>query len=251
MNQITEEFKNLLIIGLTIAIVILLGGVGYVSQTKELVPKNQIVKTNTSPKEISFDDLAPSIQNRYILRDTHLDQMSQYELEKEQLLKQLEKTTEKPKDHSLLEKTALMQKEKDLQIIEESEKLKLETTDTPKNYKTYTCKSFEHGSIVVPSECKKNLYEFIDKHKTTAKFFELIGMVDGSEFKLIRKLEDVYGSSEVKEVKKYVQIGLSRQRVIEITWLANEKLKDDVALNIVNYTIHTDDKRGFIIRAYY
>lgn len=254
MENGKDEFKNLLISGLGVTLLLALGFMGYTYQTKEIVPKNSVAKMN---KGNSFEDLPPSVQDKYISKSTYLTELSQIESEKEQLARELQEIVDDTKQQALLKKTAVMQKDLDKQIIDETnQNINQNTmTNTPltdrTKFKTYTCKSFEKGSIVTPSSCKKGLYQFLDKHKEKAKEFEVIGMVDKTEFKLIQNLEDVYGTSEVKEVKKYVQIGLSRQRVIEVTWLAKQHLPKYTPIGAVNYTVYSNNKRGFVIRAYY
>lgn len=244
-----DDLKNLLITGLSIGLTVALGFMGYVYTTQDITPKNQAT-TKMQMQEPTFDSLAPSIQDQYMSKSEHLEELRKVELEKEQLSQKINDIAQANSNEDLLQKTALMQKENDemimsgTQIAEEKEKIS-------KQYKTYTCKSFEKGSILVPKSCKKELYAFLDTYKTQAHKFEVIGMVDDTEFKLIRNLEDVYGSSEVKEVKKYVQIGLSRQRVIETTWLAKQHINNAVKVSAVNYTVYSDDKRGFVIRAYF
>ncbi len=230
MHNITEgkeDFKGLIIIGLTMMIVILLGGVGYIYKTKKIVPKNSIAPSIPTTETSSVDNNLPSdIQENYILKSTHIQELHKIKKEKELL-------------------------EKDLEDIIDNTIHSNAVTDHLQ-FKTYTCKSFQKGSIAVPRSCEKSLYKFLDTYKHKAKKFEIIGMVDRSEFKLIQKVEDVYGpTAEVKEIKKYVQIGLSRQRVIETTWLAKQYLPKYAIINPVNYNLYNNDKRGFVIRAYF
>jgi hypothetical protein len=84
-----------------------------------------------------------------------------------------------------------------------------------------------------------------------AKKYEVIGMVDDIDFKFINKLKDVYVAKKVKELSKYSQIGLSRQRVIEASWLIKEHIGNYSDIKTVNYTIHSQNKKGFVVRAYY
>lgn len=244
----TDELKNILLIGLTIALASSLGFVGYTYTTKDITPKGGL-----STEELTFKSLPPSIQQGYISREQHFLELDKIEKEKEVLAKELEEIISNTKQQEFLKKTAKMQKDLDAQLIQENNEFITQKSkrDEQSNFKTYTCKSFQKGSINVPNSCKKALYKFIDKYKTQAKGFEVIGMVDKTEFKLIQNLEDVYGNDEVKRVKKYVQIGLSRQRVIETTWLVKERLQNGKKIGAVNYTVYSKNKRGFVIRAYF
>lgn len=248
-----DSLKNLIITGLTLAVVVLLGGAGYIYATKDIVPKNKASNNYAEDDNIVFENLPPSIQDRYIAKSVHIAEIERVESQKEQLAQEITELANDDRKKELLQKTALMQKDLDEQIIDDTKQRTMENTSITDRtkFKTYTCKSFVKGSIVTPSSCKKELYQFLDKHKEKAKEFEVIGMVDKTEFKLIQNLEDVYGSSEVKEVKKYVQIGLSRQRVIEVTWLARQYLPKNTPIGAVNYTVYSNNKRGFVIRAYF
>ena len=243
----TDELKNLLLTGLGISLVATLGLMGYTYATKDIIPKG------SSKQELTFEKLPPSIQQKYIQREEHFKALDKIEKEKELLAYDLEGIIEDSKQQEFLKKTARMQKELDEELIQEKNQVSKVTKKTSdrKKFKTYTCTSFEKGSIDIPNSCKKELHKFIDKYKEQAKEFEIIGLVDETEFKLIQSLENVYGSQEVKRVKKYVQVGLSRQRVIETTWLTKARLKDNVKVGAVNYTVYSNNKRGFVIRAYF
>jgi len=244
----TNELKNLLLTGLGIALTISLGLIGYTYLTKDITPKGI-----SSKKNLTFEKLPPSIQQGYIPREEHFEALEKVEKEKDLLAYDLEGIISDSKQQDFLKKTAKMQKDLDEQIIQENGEKSIQTkrvSDRSK-FKTYTCKSFQKGSINVPASCKKALYKFLDRYKKDAKEFELIGMVDETEFKLIQSLEDVYGTDEVTRVKKYVQVGLSRQRVIETTWLVKERLKKSIKVGAVNYTVYSGNKRGFVIRAYF
>jgi len=244
----TDELKNLLLTGFGISLAASLGFMGYTYATKEITPKG-----TSSKKELTFEDLPPSVQQGFISRDEHFIELAKIEEEKTLLSRELQESKQDPKQQAFLKKTAKMQKDLDEQLIQDNGDNipKVNKPSDRLKFKTYTCKSFEKGSITVPKSCKKELYSFIDKYKLKAKEFEVIGMVDKTEFKLIQNLEDVYGNDEVKRVKKYVQIGLSRQRVIESTWLVKERLEKNKKIGAVNYTVYSKNKRGFVIRAYF
>ena len=116
-------------------------------------------------------------------------------------------------------------------------------------FKTYTCKTLKNGVIYVSKKCKKDLVSFLKKN-SDAKLYEIIGMVDTAEFRLIKKLEDVYGKNNIGNLSKYAQIGLARKRVIEATWVVKNNLDKNANIKNVNYSITVKDKRGFVVRAY-
>ncbi len=87
--------------------------------------------------------------------------------------------------------------------------------------------------------------------KTDAKIFEVIGMVDIKEFKILNKLRQNNDTPEVDRISNFAQLGLSRQRVIEATWGIKGYLGTQTNIKVVNYTIVSKKKyKGFIVRAY-
>jgi hypothetical protein len=219
---------------------------GYIYRTKNIVPKGD---------KKTFDELPVNIQEKYIPKSDMLSLQEQLQDAKEQI-KQLKKKLDQkqdmtssltPTDKKMDTKQAIKER-----VIEKIVKVSDSIDKT--NYKTYTCKTFDPAGISIPKACKKSLFTFLDTNKN-AKLFEIIGLVDDKEFRLIKNLEDVYGVKKIKNIKKYVQRGLSRQRVIEMTWLIKEhfhNLGDEYfKLNAVNYTLYSKNKRGFVIKAYF
>jgi len=78
----------------------------------------------------------------------------------------------------------------------------------------------------------------------------VIGLIDQQEFRLIEKLEDVYGKKRLGNLSKYAQTGLSKQRVIEASWVVRQHLGKKAIIDPVNYIITKKNKRGFVVKAY-
>jgi len=144
-----------------------------------------------------------------------------------------------------VEKIVEIEKYSDKNLLSENQK----TINKSNNFNTYTCKSMASGSIQISQKCKNDLHRFLENNKNS-KMFEVIGMIDSKDFKLLNKLKDVYGEKRIKHLSKYSQIGLSRQRVIEASWLLKKYLGDYRNIKTVNYTVNAKDKKGFIVRAY-
>lgn len=218
---------------------------GYIYQTKSIVPKGD---------KKTFDDLPLYIQEQYVPKSDMLSLQEQLQDSKEQI-KQLKGQLDQKQDmrSPLVPNNKLDAKQEVREKVIEKI-VKVPDTIDKTNYKTYTCKSFDPAGISIPDSCKKSLFTFLDTNKN-AKLFEIIGLVDDREFRLIKNLEDVYGVKKIKDIKKYVQRGLSRQRVVEMTWLIKEHFHnlgdDDFKLNAVNYTLYSKNKRGFVIKAYF
>ncbi|MEA2018277.1 MAG: hypothetical protein U9N59_07505, partial [Campylobacterota bacterium] len=155
---------------------------------------------------------------------------------------------------NLFEKIVEVEKVVEVEKIIEVEKVVEKIVEIPVSidktkYKTFTCKTLKNGTVYVSKQCKKNLISFLKKNND-AKMYEVIGMVDSAEFRLIKKLEDVYGKNKIGNLSKYAQIGLSRKRVIEAIWVVKKSLPKNKNITNVNYTITSKDKRGFVVRAY-
>jgi len=116
-------------------------------------------------------------------------------------------------------------------------------------FDTYTCNNMLGGSIEISNQCKKELYKFLDQYKNS-RLFEVIGAVDENDFNLMNTLRDVYGEPRIKELAKYAQLGLAKQRVTEAKWLVGEYLGETKNIDTVGYTIQSKGIRGFVIRAY-
>lgn len=247
LQPIESGISNIITIVLGATVLGLLVFGGYIYQTKQIIPKE---------KEISFQQLPQKLQDNYISKEDMLDlekELSVTKAEVSQLKEQLE--NEKIRKELSISSITPEQLETKVEIKEKVIEKVVKLTDSidKTNYKTFTCKSFEAGGIVIPSSCKQELFSFLETNKD-AKLLEIIGLVDNMEFRLIKNLEEVYGKQKIKDIKKYVQRGLSRQRVVEMTWLIKEfsnKKKKNFNLNAVNYTLYSKNKRGFVIKAYY
>lgn len=120
------------------------------------------------------------------------------------------------------------------------------------------CYNLGEGSYIINYQCKKNIIAYVNKHKD-AKYFEIIGIVDNSEFKLYKNLEnhkilyDVLGvtPASVKLMKKLTNSGLAKHRAIEASWI----IKANTNQTAITYNPHyhitsTEGKKGMLVRAY-
>ena len=164
---------------------------------------------------------------------------------------EVERIVEKPIEiEKIVEVEKIIEIEKKVEVEKVVEKIiEIPVMINKNNYSTYTCKTLKNGSKQISKKCKKDLIEFLDKNQD-AKMYVVIGMVDDFEFKLIKTLKDVYGKNRVGNIAKYAQKGLSRQRVIEATWIVKNNVAKNANIKNVNYTIDSKDKRGFVVRVY-
>lgn len=257
-QQEQPQQSNGLIYILLFIIVVLLGYIGYLHGTKEIVQKDHIKDNYIKKEDVSFDTLPLYIQDKYVLKSLYDYKVNQLETQNLSTLKKLEEAVVK-KEPKVVEKIIATQNnthtrmDTSIALIPEDQKVDdIATSDTMgkagKTY-TYTCKTLKSSSEYITKECKKALLEFLNNNKD-AKRFEVIGLIDKQEFKLIEKLEDVYGKQRVGNLSKYAQHGLSKQRVVEASWVIRQYLGKQVQIDSVNYTITHKNKRGFVVKAY-
>lgn len=251
-QQIEKPNNTLMYIFLSLS-VILLGYIAYIYTTNEIINKSELKNKYVLKRDLSFDILPSYVKSKYIEVYEHAEQVNELknEIREISLINAVPKVVEKIVE---VEKIVKVPVEK----IVEVEKIVTVTAPIQKennslsnssSFNTYTCKSMDEGSIKISSSCIKNLHNFLDNNKN-AKKFEVIGMVDNKDFKFIATLKDVYGEKKIQNLSKYSQIGLSRQRVIEASWIIKEYIGSFQNIKTVNYSVHTKDKKGFVVRAY-
>lgn len=195
--------------------------------------------TSQDDLALKFSDLPKDVQEEYkpqkdllALRESLEDLSSQ----KQKLLQQLNTFTQ---NEYIQEKELHSSKAK---IVEDFAK----------------CYTMNMGSYIIYYECKKNILDYIDKHKD-AKYFEIIGIVDDAEFTLYKNLEkndfiyEKLGVSKhgIDKLKKLSQTGLAKHRSIEASWVIKSHTKQEaITYNAQYHLVSKEGKRGFIVRAY-
>lgn len=120
------------------------------------------------------------------------------------------------------------------------------------------CYDMEVGKYSISTQCRKNIITFVDKHKN-AKYFEIIGIIDETEFTLYKNLEInnfIYDKLKVTQdtidtMKKLSQSGLAKHRAIEANWVIKAHTQKKAQVYNANYNLLSNDgKKGFVIRAY-
>jgi len=121
-----------------------------------------------------------------------------------------------------------------------------------------SCYDMKMGSYIISWECKKDIISFIDKYKD-AKYFEIISLVDDTEFSLYKNLENndfIYDKlnitqQSIEKMKKLSQAGLAKYRAIEANWVIKAHTNRKAKVYSANYhLISHDEKRGVLVRAY-
>lgn len=235
---------------------ILLIAIAYILSSYNLVDKNQKTPKHIE-KAVNFSELPQKVQSNYISNSEH--ERKQQELtNKVDLYIQKNNTLNEEistlnlsiknlnNDNSKLK--ALLENKTEKSIIQEIEK-ENKTVDT-KDYALFRCYDMIGGGYHISKKCINNLHTFLDNNSDAINF-EIIGVVNNKDFKLLTRLKDVYKESNINKLQEFAQYGLSRKRVIEATWAVKKYLGDDVKIQTVNYTaISKKGKKGFVIRAY-
>lgn len=188
---------------------------------------------------LKFSDLPKDVQVQYRPKgdvDTLKESLADLSSQKQKLLQQLDEITQN-------------------QYTQEKELLSTKAKMVDDFAKCYT---MNMGSYIIYYECKKNILDYIEKHKD-AKYFEIIGIVDDSEFTLFKNLEEnqfihkTLGVSKhgIDKLKKLSQTGLAKHRSIEASWVIKSHTKRQaITYNAQYHLVSKEGKRGFIVRAY-
>jgi len=274
--QQVSKSSNTFLYTLLSLILVLTGYITYMYSSHDIVKKGDLKEQYVLKTDISFDMLPSYERSKYVEYFEHNNQVTVLKNQLQLLqnntntvstskpvviekIVEVEKVVEVEK---IVEKIVKVEKIVEVEKIKEVEKIVTvpmnvedevqivkEFKKSNLTFNTYTCKNMESGGINISQKCKKELYAFLDKNKNS-KLYEVIGMVDNKDFKLINKLKDVYGEKRIKHLSKYSQIGLSRQRVIEASWLVKKHIGNYKYIKTVNYTVNAKDKKGFVVRAY-
>ncbi len=115
------------------------------------------------------------------------------------------------------------------------------------------CGDMASGDFKISFTCKAKVDEFLSQYDET-HYFEVIPIVGSGGFASLSKVQRNerlnISDRKIKRLTRLANIGLSRDRAKEGGWLIRDKFGDDVKISYTVYSIESDDKRGFVIRAY-
>ena len=183
-----------------------------------------------------FDDLAPEIKDVYV--------------EKSELVA-LEDAYIKLKN----QKAAA---DKNVTVVTPMQMPSMINKDMRKAKDSVQCSNMTKESFMMPKRCEDKIIKYVKKHKD-AKYFEVIGLVDNSEFKLfnnIKKNEALYrkmgiGKCTVNKLKKYTYAGLATFRAMEASWVIKTATKQKAVTHNAHYKlVSKKGNRGVVVRAY-
>ncbi len=121
-------------------------------------------------------------------------------------------------------------------------------------YNTLKCYNFKVGNIFPDNSCKIGLKKFLKANKNAIRFevIPVIGQNDNQIF--IKMRESLKDMDEIfqEKVRKYMLRGLSRERVLEVSWHIKDILGEDTILTPTNYYVKSrKNSKGVIVRAYH
>jgi hypothetical protein len=230
----------------------------------QLMPQKSLQDLpNSTAQSLEFKDLPDFVQLQYrpideVKRvetklDDALKQLSATQKEKLQLFEKYEKN-----NSSILKsnETTLVQTQPSVSLPQEQ---KMTQNQSAVRIDDFTkCYDMEVGKYAISKQCHKNITAFVDKHKN-AKYFEIIGIVDETEFTLFKNLEHnnfIYNKlnvtqESINEMKKLSQSGLAQHRAMGGNWVIKSHTQKKVHAYNANYHIVSKEgKKGIVIRAY-
>ncbi len=252
-----EEQSNILIYSLSSILVTALGVAIYIYLNFAMIKKDDLANKYIKTEEIEFYSLPYHVQDEYIKKSLSKNKIDMINKEVEQL-KNKNKNLLNEKERLL--QTIVAQQEQQIDIIKEqipkiteNKSIEVEVSDKQnisKEFDVFKCYDMSEGGFYQSDTSIGNLNKFLEDHKD-AKYFEIIGVVDELDFKLLREAKSKLDNKQLNYIEQLSQLGLSRKRVIEATWNIKQYLGEDVTLKVVNYTITSQRKyKGFVIRAY-
>ena len=263
LNKVKNESSNSgILYTLVVAIVALGAYIGYIHFAYNMVDKGykeEVKIENTTPP--SFESLPYEIRERYINVGEHERKLNTLERDMDRKLLSLQQdlklcNEDKEKAEKVVakidEKIAEVTKmQENITEIEDMVNGKKDNSLDRSKFITFRCYNMENGGYYPSKQCLKRLNLFLDKNKDDTKMFEVIGVVNNQDFKLLERLKDVYKEARIDRLEEFAQYGLARKRVIEATWAVKRHLGSSKKVSIVNYMV-TSKKgyKGFVVRAY-
>lgn len=121
-------------------------------------------------------------------------------------------------------------------------------------YNLLKCYDYKAADIFPDSSCKKDLKKFLENNKDALRI-EIIPVIGKEDHKLFDKIKDRIKDMDIdfqEKVKEYLVRGLSRERVLEISWEIKNILGEDTVLTPTNYYVKSPkENKGVLIRAYH
>ncbi len=171
-------------------------------------------------------------------------------------LKEVEASTKEVLKPIIKEKKIVEEKEiiKEVKVVDSQlTKEKFKEFYNSRKFNKLTCYDYNVGGIQPTKKCISNLENFL-KDNSNALRIEIIPVIskeDKAIFEGIEKI-DLKNYSTEKRLKKYALRGLSRDRVLELTWKIKKMDNKDIVLTPTNYFVESQkNNRGVIIKAYY
>ncbi|UTJ07157.1 hypothetical protein [Arcobacter roscoffensis] len=161
----------------------------------------------------------------------------------------------KIKEPIIKEKKVIEEKEiiKEIKIVDKNlTKEKFKEFYNSAKFNRLTCYDYKAGAIQPSKQCLDKIHNFLDKNKNALRF-EIIPVVDKKDKELFDGIEKIKleNYSTPQRLNKYALRGLSRDRVLELTWNIRQIVGQELVLTPTNYFVESQkSNRGIIIKAY-
>lgn len=167
------------------------------------------------------------------------------------------KETIKPeiKKPIIKEEKVIQEKEiiKEIKVVDKNlTKEKFKEFYNSAKFNRLTCYDYNAGAIQPSKQCLDKIHNFLDKNKNALRF-EIIPVVDSKDKELFDGIEKIKlkNYSTPQRLNKYALRGLSRDRVLELTWNIRQIVGQELILTPTNYFVESQkNNRGIIIKAY-
>lgn len=248
LQKVKQQSSNGLLYTLGGIIVLLLVFIGYLYTSYNMVDKSKPVsKKETKSQNITFDSLPYSIKENYITVAEHKNMISAQNEKLQACNQKLSNIPEPKVEEKIVKVDNVVEKIVEVEKVIYKEKKSIDRS----NFKTFRCYDMQSSGYHPTIVCKERLKAFLDENKDDTKLFEVIGVVNDKDFRLLKNLKDVYKEARVDKLGEFAQYGLSRKRVIEATWIIVDHLKSSEKVSNVNYTVTSKrGHKGFVVRAY-
>ncbi len=261
-EEVTNEGQNnILLYSLSSILLLITAVIGYVYLNFDIVNKGDLESKYIKTTDVSFSSLPSYIKNDYVQKYIVTQKLNTLNKKIKELSKQ-EKAVpciEEIKEEiiptiEVVESIEIEEIEiKEVETkIEQTIEVKKEIVQkiNAKEFDVFKCYDMTDGGFYQSTKSIENLHLFLDEHKN-AKYFEIIGVVNKLDFKLLRDSTDTLDKTKINLIENFAQIGLARKRVIEATWNIKTYLGADTTIRVVNYTITSQKKhKGFVVRVY-
>jgi hypothetical protein len=259
-----KDYSNIIHIILYLVLIIGLGISLFFNLTTDKKTEVSVVEKKSCT---SFYDLPSEIKDAYVEK-SNLEKVTTSLAELQTKNRELEGRLVVLKTMAMKDEMKSQEKEPEPTIAQETPKINISQEDLSSKVCQDTnitmakdfaeCYNMSEGDYAITKECKRNIINYVDKHKN-AEYFEILSLVDDGEFTLFKNLENnnfIYDKlgvtqEDIDKLKILTQRGLAKNRAIEASWVIKAHTNREAKTFNAHYElISKQGNRGVIVRAY-